>query len=341
MRASDFDYDLPPDLIAQEPAPERGTSRLLVLERATGTVTHRRFRDLLELVEPGDVLVLNASRVLPARLRGTRESGAAAEVLLVRETPDGSWLALGHPGGKLKPGRRVRFGPESEVEILEMLGGGLRRVRFTGSLDARATLACYGEVPLPPYIKRPPTAADQERYQTVYAEHEGSVAAPTAGLHFTPVLLDALRARSVAVVTLDLHIGPGTFKPVEVEDLTRHPMHAEVFQVSEGAAATINERRAQGGRVWAVGTTVVRTLETCAHAGGHIAPGAGETSLFIYPPYTFRAVDKLLTNFHLPRSTLLMLVCAFSGYDQVMRAYAEAVHEQYCFYSYGDAMAIV
>jgi S-adenosylmethionine:tRNA ribosyltransferase-isomerase len=341
MRASDFDYDLPPDLIAQEPAPERGTSRLLVLERATGTVTHRRFPDLLELVEPGDVLVLNASRVLPARLRGTRESGAAAELLLVRETPDGSWLALGHPGGKLKPGRRVRFGPDSEVEILEMLGGGLRRVRFTGSLDAHATLARYGEVPLPPYIKRPPTAADRERYQTVYAEHEGSVAAPTAGLHFTPVLLDALRARGVAVVTLDLHIGPGTFKPVEVEDLRRHPMHAEVFQVSEGAAATINERRAQGGLVWAVGTTVVRTLETSAHAGGRIAPGAGETSLFVYPPYTFRAVDRVLTNFHLPRSTLLMLVCAFGGYEQVMRAYGEAVRERYRFYSYGDAMAVI
>jgi S-adenosylmethionine:tRNA ribosyltransferase-isomerase len=341
LHASDFEYDLPPELIAQQPTPERGASRLLVLERATGAISHRRFGNLLELLAPADVLVLNTSRVLPARLHGTREGGAPAELLLVRETVDGSWLALGHPGGKLKPGRRVRLGPDSEVEILEMLGGGLRRVRFTGSLDAHATLARYGEVPLPPYIKRPPTPADRERYQTVYAEHEGSVAAPTAGLHFTPALLDGLRTRGVAVVTLDLHIGPGTFKPVQEEDLTRHPMHAEVYQVSEGAAATINERRAAGGRVWAVGTTVVRTLETVTDERGRVRPGQGETRLFIHPPYTFRVVDRLLTNFHLPRSTLLMLVCAFGGYEQVMRAYGEAVRERYRFYSYGDAMAVI
>jgi S-adenosylmethionine:tRNA ribosyltransferase-isomerase len=339
--ASDFDYALPPDLIAQQPAPERGASRLIVLDRTTGAITHRRFADLLDVVRPEDVLVLNASRVLPARLHGTREAGAPAELLLVRETADGSWLALGHPGGKLKPGRRVRFGPDSEVEILEMMGRGLRRVRFTGALDARATLARYGAVPLPPYIQRAPTEADRERYQTVYATHDGSVAAPTAGLHFTTGLLDALRARGTEIVTIDLHIGPGTFKPVEVEDLTLHPMHAEVYHVSEEAAALVNARRVAGGRVWAVGTTVVRTLETVADASGRIAPGAGETTLFIYPPYRFKAVDKLLTNFHLPRSTLLMLVCAFGGYDHVMRAYAEAVRERYRFYSYGDATAIV
>lgn len=341
MRASDFDYALPAGLIAQEPSPERGASRLLVLERASGAIAHRRFSDLAELVAPEDVLVLNASQVIPARLHGSRESGAPAELLLVRETPDGSWLALGHPGGKLKPGRRVRLGPESEVEIVEMLGGGLRRVRFTGVLDARATLARYGEVPLPPYITRAPTAADRERYQTVYAAHDGSVAAPTAGLHFTPQLLGVLRTRGTAVVTLDLHIGPGTFKPVEVEDLARHPMHGEVYDVGREAAATINERRARGGSVWAVGTTVVRTLETLADGEGRIAPGAGETALFIYPPYAFKAVDKLVTNFHLPRSTLLMLVCAFGGYEQVMRAYADAVRERYRFYSYGDAMAVI
>jgi len=312
-----------------------------VLNRSSGTVTHRRFRDLLELVAPADVLVLNASRVIPARLHGTRERGAPAEVLLVRELPDGAWLALGHPGGKLKPGRRVRFGPDSEVEILEVLGGGLRRLRFVGSLDGRATLARYGEVPLPPYIRRPPTDVDRERYQTVYAAHEGSVAAPTAGLHFTADLLDTLRGRGTAVVTLDLHVGPGTFKPVDVEDLSRHPMHAEVYDVGEAAARTINERRAAGGRVWAVGTTVVRTLETVANAGGRIVAGAGETTLFIHPPYAFRTVDRIITNFHLPRSTLLMLVCAFGGYDAVMRAYGEAVRERYRFYSYGDAMAIV
>jgi S-adenosylmethionine:tRNA ribosyltransferase-isomerase len=341
FRASDFVYDLPPELIAQTPTPERGASRLLVLERATGSVTHRRFADLVGLVRPADVLVLNASRVLPARLHGIREGGAPAELLLVRETPDGSWLALGHPGGKLKPGRRVRLGPDSEVEILEMLGGGLRRVRFTGPLDARATLARYGAVPLPPYIRRPPTEADRERYQTVYAAHDGSVAAPTAGLHFTAAMLDALRVRGAAVATLDLHVGPGTFKPVEVEDLNRHPMHGEVYAVSETAARTINERRSAGGHVWAVGTTVVRTLETVADEQGWIRPGQGETTLFIHPPYGFRAVDRLLTNFHLPRSTLLMLVCAFGGYDRVIRAYRIAVQEGYRFYSYGDAMVVV
>lgn len=312
-----------------------------MLDRTSGAVSHRRFRDLLELVTAADVLVLNASRVIPARLHGARERGAPAELLLVRELADGAWLALGHPGGKLKPGRRVRFGPDSEVEILEVLGAGLRRVRFVGTLDARATLARYGEVPLPPYIHRPPTDVDRERYQTVYAEHEGSVAAPTAGLHFTADLLEALRGRGTAVVTLDLHVGPGTFKPVAVEDLSRHLMHGEVYDVSETAARTINERRAGGGRIWAVGTTVVRTLETVIDAAGCIRPGAGETRLFIHPPYTFRAVDRLLTNFHLPRSTLLMLVCAFGGYDAVMRAYAEAVRERYHFYSYGDAMAVI
>jgi S-adenosylmethionine:tRNA ribosyltransferase-isomerase len=309
-------------------------------------VSHRYFADLPDLVAPTDVLVLNASRVIPARLRGTRDGGRAtggalAEILLVRELEDGSWIAMGHPGGKLKPGRRVRFGLDSEVEILEVLGGGLRRVRFVGTLDARATLARYGEVPLPPYIHRPPTIADRERYQTVFAEHDGSVAAPTAGLHFTPALLDALRERGTAIVALDLHVGPGTFKPVEVEDLSRHPMHGEVYEVGETAAGTINERRDAGGRVWAVGTTVVRTLETLVDAAGHIRPATGETRLFIYPPYSFRAVDRLLTNFHLPRSTLLMLVCSFGGYEAVMRAYGEAVRERYRFYSYGDAMAVI
>lgn len=346
MHASDFNYSLPPELIAQEPLPDRSASRLLVLDRATGAVAHRRFTDLIELIAPEDVLVLNASRVIAARLRGKREggsgmSGGPAELLLVRELADGSWTAMGHPGGKLKPGRRVRFGPDSEVEILEVLGGGLRRVRFVGTLDARATIAEYGAVPLPPYIRRAPTPDDRHRYQTVYAEHDGSVAAPTAGLHFTTELLDALRAKGVAIATLDLHVGPGTFKPVEVEDLSRHPMHAEAYAVSERAATTINERRRAGGRVWSVGTTVVRTLETVADASGAIRAGRGETALFIHPPYAFRAVDKLLTNFHLPRSTLLMLVCAFGGYEAVIRAYDEAVHHRYRFFSYGDAMAVI
>src|SRR5213078_3531735 len=341
-RTSDFNYSLPAGRIAQHPLPDRAASRLLVLDRSTGAIRHAQFRDIVELVAPEDVLVLNVSRVIPARLRGTRVPGSGtgspggqAEVLLVRELPDGSWLAMGHPGGKLKPGRRVTFGGDSAVEIVEMLGGGLRRVKFVGALDAGATLAKYGETPLPPYIRRPPGPDDRERYQTVYATHDGSVAAPTAGLHFTRQLLERVRARGTAVAMLDLHIGPGSFKPVEVEDLVDHPMHAEAYAVSEAAAATINERREAGGRTWAVGTTVVRTLETCADERGAIRAGTGETSLFIHPPYAFRAVDRLLTNFHLPRSTLLMLVCAFGGYEQVMRAYREAIAQGYRFYSYG------
>jgi len=347
MHSSDFEYDLPPALIAQHPLPDRAASRLLVLERSNGVIRHARFRDIVELVAPEDVLVLNVSRVIPARLHGTRVPGSgtrgpsgAAELLLVRELPDGTWLALGHPGGKLKPGRTVRFGNDSAVEVVEVLGGGLRRIKFVGALDAPATLARYGEVPLPPYIRRPPRPEDRDRYQTVYAAHDGSVAAPTAGLHFTSELLERVRARGTAVAALDLHVGPGTFKPVEVDDLADHVMHAEAYAVSEDAAATVNERRQAGGRLWAVGTTVVRTLESCAAADGSIRPGAGETQAFIYPPYTFRAVDRLLTNFHLPRSTLLMLVCAFGGYEHVMGAYREAIAEGYRFYSYGDAMAV-
>jgi len=339
--ASDFAYDLPVELIAQEPLADRDASRLLVLERASGAVTHRRFTDLTALIQPADVLVLNTSKVIPARLHGERGAGRRTEILLVRELEDATWTAMGHPGGKLKPGRRVVFGDDSAVEILEVLGGGLRRIRFVGALDARATLARYGEVPLPPYIKRAPTAADRERYQTVYAAHEGSVAAPTAGLHFTPSQLDEIKRKGTAIATVDLHIGPGTFKPVEVEELARHPMHAEIYEVGESAAALINQRRAAGGAVWAVGTTVVRTLETVADAAGRVQAGAGETRLFIYPPYRCRAVDRLLTNFHLPRSTLLMLVCAFGGFEPVMRAYGEAVKERYRFYSYGDAMAVI
>jgi len=341
LLTSAFDYSLPPDRIAQEPLADRAASRLLVLERDSGRVSHRHFPQLLDVIAPEDVLVLNVSRVIPARLLGTREGGQPAELLLVREAGDGSWLALVHPGGKLKPGRRVRFGPDSVAEIEEVLGGGLRRVRFVGDLDARATLAKYGAVPLPPYIRRAPTPADVERYQTVYAKDDGSVAAPTAGLHFTPALLDAIRRKGAAVAELDLHVGPGTFKPVEDEDLTRHQMHAEAYAISDAAARAINERRAAGGRVWAVGTTTVRTLETVTDDGGRVHAGAGETAVFIHPPYRFKGVDRLVTNFHLPRSTLLMLVCAFGGYEHVMAAYADAVRENYRFYSYGDAMAVV
>ena len=338
---SDFAYDLPPERIAQHPLPDRAASRLLVLQRASGAIAHRQFSDVADLIPAGDVLVLNTSRVIPARLHGKRDSGNLAELLLVRELADGTWLAMGHPGGKLKPGRRVTFGDDSAALIVEVLGGGLRRVRFVGALDARATVAKYGEVPLPPYIRRPPTPADRERYQTVYAVHDGSVAAPTAGLHFTSALLERVRAKGVAVASLDLHVGPGTFKPVEVDDLAMHVMHPEVYQIPEQTAAMINERKGVGRGVWGVGTTVVRALESAADGAGRVRAGAGETNLFIHPPYEFKVVDRLLTNFHLPRSTLLMLVCAFGGYERVLGAYREAVKKGYRFYSYGDAMAVV
>jgi len=340
-RLSDFDYALPAEQIAQVPLPDRAASRLLVLDRATGAVRHASFRDIVGLIPSGDVLVLNTSRVIPARLHGKRDAGAPAEILLVRALPDGTWLAMGHPGGKLKPGRRVRFGDDSVVEIVELLGGGLRRVRFVGALDARATIAKYGEVPLPPYIRRPPTPADRERYQTVYAEHDGSVAAPTAGLHFTPDLLDRVRGKGVTVGSLDLHVGPGTFKPVETDDLAAHAMQPEPYEIPDETADLINAAKGSGRGVWGVGTTVVRALEAASDERGRVRAGPGETNLFIYPPYRFKVVDRLLTNFHLPRSTLLMLVSAFGGHDAVMGAYREAVKQGYRFYSYGDAMAIV
>jgi len=346
-RLSDFDYDLPSEQIAQHPLPDRSASRLLVLDRASGDIRHQYFRDLPGLIPPRDVLVINTSRVIPARLRGKRDGGRGtgtggdAEILLVRELPDRTWLAMGHPGGKLKPGRRVTFGDDSVVEIVEVLGGGLRRVRFVGALDARATLAQYGEVPLPPYIRRAPDAADRERYQTVYAAHDGSVAAPTAGLHFTPELLADIYTRQVRVASLDLHVGPGTFKPVETEDISQHPMHAEAYDITPGAADWINHALERKRGVWGVGTTVVRALESAVDSAGLVGPGSGETALFIRPPYEFKVVTHLITNFHLPRSTLLMLVCAFGGYEHVMAAYREAVREGYRFYSYGDAMLII
>ena len=340
-RLTDFDYDLPSSQIAQHPLADRSASRLLVLDRASGETRHLQFRDLPGLIPPGDVLVLNTSRVIPARLHGKRESGNVAELLMVREQPDGTWLAMGHPGGKLKPGRRVTFGDDSSVEIMEVLGGGLRRVRFAGSLDARATLAKYGEVPLPPYINRSPDSEDKDRYQTVYAAHDGSVAAPTAGLHFTPELLADIYTRGVRVASLDLHVGPGTFKPVETENLAQHKMHAEALEITPGAAQIINHGMQKKRGVWAVGTTVVRALESSVDDQGHVRAGAGDTALFIRPPYDFKIVTHLITNFHLPRSTLLMLVCAFGGYEPVMNAYREAVKQGYRFYSYGDAMLVV
>jgi S-adenosylmethionine:tRNA ribosyltransferase-isomerase len=342
-RLSDFDYDLPSAQIAQHPLPDRSASRLLVLDRAPGGggTRHLHFRDLPALIPPADLLVINTSRVIPARLRGKRERGQDAEFLVVRKVGDGTWLALAHPGGKLKPGRRVTLGDDSAVEIVEVLGGGLRRVRFIGSLDAGATLAKYGEVPLPPYINRVPTQADQDRYQTVYATHDGSVAAPTAGLHFTTELLERIHEQRTFVTAIDLHVGPGTFKPVETDSLAEHTMHPEAYEISEGAASWVNKVKSVGCGVWGVGTTVVRALESAVDPTGQVRPGPSETSLFIRPPYDFKIVNHLITNFHLPRSTLLMLACAFGGYERVMTAYREAVKEGYRFYSYGDAMVII
>jgi S-adenosylmethionine:tRNA ribosyltransferase-isomerase len=347
LPASAFDYACPSELIAQRPLPDRAASRLLILERASGAIRHAAFRDLPRLFATGDVLVRNTSRVMPARLIGRRENGRDAEVLLVHAEPDGSWLAMVHPGGKLKAGRTVRFGDDAVAEVVEVVGGGLRRLRFTGaSIDA--LMERHGHVPLPPYIERPDDRDDRERYQTVYARDRGSVAAPTAGLHFTEEVFDAVRERGVTIADVTLHVGPGTFKPVEVEDPADHRMHAEWYAVPSETMGAIRRGKREGRRVWAVGTTAARVLETVAGTAGvadeerAAAPSlSGWTDLFIYPPYEFRVVDALLTNFHLPRSTLIMLVAAFAGYEETMRAYREAVAQRYRLYSYGDAMAVV
>jgi len=338
-RTADFDYEYPPDTVAQHPLPDRSASRLLVLDRASDTVHHRRFAEFPTLLDSGDVLVLNTSRVIPARLKGVRENGREAEVLLVHPEPDGQWLAMVHPGGKLKAGRTIRFGDDAIAHVVSVLQGGLRRLAFSGTVDVPTLMRRYGSVPLPPYIARPVVPSDRERYQTIYANADGSVAAPTAGLHFTAALLDRISKRGIEIVETMLHVGPGTFKPIETDDPARHTMHAEWYSVSEASARRVNTAKAQGHRVWAVGTTVARTLETVAMEDT-VRAGSGWTDLFIYPPYRFRIVDALLTNFHLPRSTLLMLVAAFAGYERAMAAYRDAIRERYRLFSYGDAMAI-
>jgi S-adenosylmethionine:tRNA ribosyltransferase-isomerase len=343
LPTSAFAYALPPHLIARHPAERRDESRLLVVDRARDRRAHRVFRDLVELVPAGDVLVLNETRVIPARLLGRKSTGARAEILLLHAAGDDErvWEALVRPGAKLRPGHVVDIGEALRVEILEALPGGNRLVRLDTPLPVADALAAYGAVPLPPYLERAAEPADRERYQTVFARVAGSVAAPTAGLHFTSELLAALEAKGVRSARLVLHVGIGTFRPVEAEDPAEHVLHAESYEVPDAAAATIAEVRAHGGRVWAVGTTVTRTLETVAAADGVVRAGAGETSLFIRPGFRFRAVDHLLTNFHLPRSSLLMLVSAFGGHDRIMAAYREAVARAYRFYSYGDAMLVV
>jgi S-adenosylmethionine:tRNA ribosyltransferase-isomerase len=343
-RTADYDFELPESQIAQHPTDRRDASRLLVVDRASGGLTHRSFADIVALVRPGDVLVLNETRVFPARLLGRKTTGAAAEVLLLRpmaEPGGGLWQAIVRPGAKLKAGAVVEVGPELSVAVLDALPTGERVVRLDSPLPVDEALDRYGRIPLPPYVRRDADAADRDRYQTVYARESGSVAAPTAGLHFTPALLAALERGGVAIARLVLHVGIGTFRPVEVDDPAQHRMHAEWYSVGEEAAARINSARAAGGAVWAVGTTSVRTLESVADTDGRVRAGQGWTDIFIHPPRTLRAVDRMITNFHLPRSTLLMLVASFAGYDLTMRAYAEAVQRGYRFYSFGDAMAIV
>lgn len=346
MHLRDFDYDLPPELIAQEPAIERDAARLLVLSRASGEIEHRRFSDLSEYLRPGDLLVLNDTKVIPARLYGVHEDGKRVEILLVRPAGDSCWEALVKPAKPARVGRRLilAFG-HLEVTVVAPGIHGRRVLRLPTDVDLRAILHSYGVMPLPPYVRRgmgdEGREADHERYQTVYAREEGAVAAPTAGLHFTRALLDRIRAQGVQVTSLTLHVGPGTFQPVRVEDVSRHRMEPEHYTIPEEAARAIKAAKAEGRRVVAVGTTSVRTLEHAAARHGTLRAGAGEADLFITPGYRFKVVDALITNFHLPRSTLLMLVSAFAGLDLIRRTYTEAVALRYQFYSYGDAMLIL
>jgi S-adenosylmethionine:tRNA ribosyltransferase-isomerase len=340
-KTSDYDFELPRELIAQEPLADRSASRLMVLHRRSGQIEHRRFADIVELIPAGDLLVLNTTRVIRARLLGRRASNAPAEVLLLKHVEGDVWEAMVSPGGKLRPGRRVEVAPELSVEIVEITERRTRLVRLVTSLPHADAIEKYGHVPLPPYIDRDDTPADTSRYQTVYARERGSVAAPTAGLHFTSQLLDELSRRSVRRADVVLHVGAGTFKPVETENPAQHVMHEERFEVPRTTVNAIAETRLAGGRVWAVGTTTVRTLESAAGADGTVRAASGETRIFIRPPYAFRVVDRLLTNFHLPRSTLIMLVAAFAGHELTMHAYEEAVRERYRFFSYGDAMVVI
>ena len=348
QRVEDYEYDLPAGQVARYPSEERDASRLMVVPRHGGACADRVFRDLPSLMSPDDVLVVNDSKVLPVRLKGRKPTGAPAEILLLRpwrgEEHGGEdtrvWEALVRPGGKLKPGRTVTIGPDLDVEILEAVEGGGRVVRLVTELSVLEVLGRYGHVPLPPYLEREDEPLDRERYQTVYAEVPGSVAAPTAGLHFTAGLLAEIDARGVERVAVTLDVGVGTFRPVEVDDPELHIMHSERYCVPEATAQSVVSAKRDGRRVWAVGTTVVRALESAARGGGEIEPGMGATELFIRPPYQFKVVDALLTNFHLPRSTLLMLVAAFSGYERTMHAYEEAIGLGFRFYSYGDAMAL-
>ena len=341
MKTSDFDYELPEELIAQTPAEPRDHSRLLIYRRKTGAIEHKHFYDIVDELRPGDALVINDTKVIPARLLGVKEdTGVPVEVLLLRRQDAAVWEALVRPGRRLRPGTRCVFGDGLlSCEILgnvEEIGGRIVRFSYDGVFEE--ILDRLGEMPLPPYIHE--KLKDRDRYQTVYARQEGSAAAPTAGLHFTPELLEKIRQKGVTIVPVLLHVGLGTFRPVKVEDAEKHVMHSEYCQVTPEAAETLNRLRAAGGRIVCVGTTSVRTLETMANEDGTVRAGATDTSIFIYPGVPVRAVDALITNFHLPQSTLLMLVSALTGREEALRVYREAVAQRYRFFSFGDAMFI-
>ncbi len=339
-RTADYYFDLPRELIAQDPLEDRSSSRLLVMDRNTGEVTHGTFRDILRYLHPGDALILNDTKVIPARLLGEREgTGASIEILLLKRMEKDVWECLVRPGKKLRPGARAVFGDGSlKAEILEVVEGGNRLVRFEFEGIFEEVLDRLGEMPLPPYITH--KLKDRGRYQTVYARYEGSAAAPTAGLHFTPELLDEVRALGVQTGFVTLHVGLGTFRPVKVDDVEQHTMHTEWYNVPEETADLINRTHQAGGRVICVGTTSCRTVESAADENGIVHAGSDDTSIFIYPGYHFKTMDGLITNFHLPESTLIMLVSAFAGREHVLKAYEEAVRERYRFFSFGDAMFI-
>ncbi|NLZ38384.1 MAG: tRNA preQ1(34) S-adenosylmethionine ribosyltransferase-isomerase QueA [Firmicutes bacterium] len=341
MLVDDFDYELPLELIAQTPLKNRSDARLLVLHKETGRIEHRCFKDILQYLKAGDALVLNNTKVLPARLIGRKlHSGGLVEILLLNKRSLHVWEAIVRPGKRLQAGAEVIFGTgELKARILEVLPDGGRLVEFFYTGIFEDVLDRLGEMPLPPYIKT--KLVDKNRYQTVYAKEQGSAAAPTAGLHFTPQLLQKIAAKGVSLVYLTLHVGLGTFRPVKVEHIKDHKMHSEYYSVSEKAAQVLNQCKSNGGRIVAVGTTSCRTLETIADINGKIKAASGWTDLFIYPGYRFKVVDLLLTNFHLPKSTLLMLVSAFAGREKVLAAYREAVQRKYRFFSFGDAMLIL
>ncbi len=340
LRKSDFYFDLPEELIAQDPLEERSSSRLLVLDKKTGARSHHIFRDVVSFLRKGDCLVLNDTRVIPARLLGEREgTGGHVELLLLKRTGGNVWETLVKPGKKCRPGTKLVFGDgRLKAEILDVAEEGSRLVHFTYEGIFEEVLDALGEIPLPPYITH--KLQDKNRYQTVYARNEGSAAAPTAGLHFTETLLEEIAAKGVKVAYVTLHVGLGTFRPVKEDNILDHHMHSEYYRISEETAAIINRTKTEGGRVICVGTTSCRTLESAADENGMVHPGGRDTDIFIYPGYRFRVLDGLITNFHLPESTLIMLVSALAGRENVLGAYEEAVREKYRFFSFGDAMYI-